>query len=307
MKVRNALRTAGFFYSPEVMDAVWFGWLKRAVSLPKKETILTDSLRDKIKKYRSTVRRPPLRPELEKSEVASIKERLEKRHDVKLPEVEVRYSDNIKSAFSANAVELPRFVSKERREKFETMRKSLFKLKGLKDGELTGVDLYKFTVFLPRRYRNYPAGLYGVLWHEFGHALAYVLDVKDKTRREGVAYACGFRGLLLEAMEGKFSIEKAVDEIELQIKGAGFSLPFFPHADSLRLIREHNLNFRNRDPNELIGELDRSIQHTLEVDRKILQITRKRQLARVEKPFVSLFAMVAVTLLIISFILDHLS
>lgn len=309
MRARNALRTGGFFYTPEVMDGIWFDWLKKAVCLPKKETILTDSLRDRIKKFRASIRKPPLRPRLEQNEVTSIKERLEKRHNAKLPDVEVRYSDNIQSAFSATALKLPRYISKERREKLEATRKSLLRLKGLKDEELNGVDHHKFTVLLPRRYTNYPAGLYGALWHEFGHALAYALDVRDEVRREGIAYACGFRGLLLEAVEGKFSVEKAVDEIEHQIKAAsGDPIPFRPHRWSLRVIKEHNLNlnFRNRDPNELIEELDRSIQRAIEVDREILKITRKRQLARVEKPFVGVFATIAIILLIISFVLDQL-
>jgi len=108
---------------------------------------------------------------LDLGEFARIKEQLEKRHQVKLPEAQVRYSDNIKSAFSTTGIELPRHISKERREQLEE------------------INPHKPTIFLARRYPNYPADLYGELWHEFGHVLAHTLDVRDKTLNEGVAYA----------------------------------------------------------------------------------------------------------------------
>lgn len=287
LTTRNALRAGGFFLPfPETMELIWVDWLRKAAALPEDKIILNDPITEKVKRYRASVRRPPLRPRLDLREVASIKERLETRHNVKLPEVEVRHSDNIQNAFSTNAVKLPRRISRERREKFERSRKSSLRLKGLKIEELKEVNLYKFTIFLPRRYANYPAGLHGVLWHEFGHALGHVLDVRDKTRGEGVAYACGFRGLLMEAMEGKFSIEKAVDEIENQIKGASSSLPFFPHHKSLRVIKTYNtnLNFRNGDRKELIDELDRSIQHAIEVDRELVKIVESANSLESRKP-----------------------
>lgn len=313
LKTRNALRGGGFFYLPETMDLIWVSWLRKAVYLPENKVILTDSIKERIKKYRASVRRPPLRPKLDPSEVASIKERLEKRHNVKLPKAEVRYSDNIKSAFCVKAIKFPRHVSKERKEKFEVSRSVCLKLKGLKDDETKGVDPHKFTIFLPRRYSNYPAGLYGALWHEFGHVLACALDIRDKTHSEGVAYACGFRGLLLEATEGKFPVEKAIDEIERHIKGAEGSFPFFPHHTALRVIKKYNvergcfedLDFRNRDPDEFIAELDESIQCAEKDDKVIREIVGKRQLARIEKPFVGILAIVIVILLILSLV-NHL-
>ena len=147
LQTRNALRAGGFFYLFETMELIWDSWLRKAVYLPENKIILTDSIKERIKKYRASVRRPPLRPKLDPSEVASIKERLEKRHNVKLPEVEVRYSDNIEGAFLTRAAKLSRYVSKEGREKHEADWKFRLELKGLKDDELKEVDLYEFTIF----------------------------------------------------------------------------------------------------------------------------------------------------------------
>lgn len=245
---------------------------------------------------------------LDSSEVASIKEQLEKRHQVKLPEVEVRYSDNIKSAFSTTGIKLPWYISKERRENLEASWKNRLKLQGLKDDELKEINPYNPTIFLARRYPHYPVDLYGELWHEFGHVLAHTLEIRDKTHNEGVAYACGFRGLLLEALDGKFSIEKAVDEIEHQIEGAETSLPFFPHRWALRVVKDYNvergcfedLSFRNRDPEKLIAELDRKIQKAVEDDKEIREIVSKRQLARIEKLFVGISTIAIIILFILS-------
>jgi len=245
---------------------------------------------------------------LDSREVASIREQLEKRHQVRLPEVEVRYSDNIKGAFFTTGIKLPRYISKERRERLEASWKNRLKLKGLKDDELKEINPYNFTIFLARRYPSYPVDLYGELWHEFGHVLAHTLDVRDKTHNEGVAYACGFRGLLLEALDGKFSMEKAVDEIERQIKGAETSLPLFPHRTALRVVKDYNvergcfedLSFRNCDPEKLIVGLDRKIQKAVEDDKDIRDIVAKRQLARVEKPFVGILAITMIILFILS-------
>lgn len=299
MNVRNALRAGGFFYDPITMDVIWFDWLKRAVCLPEDKIILTDSIKERIKKYRASIRRPPLRPKLDPSEVASIKKRLEKRHNMKLPDVDVRYSDNIKGALVIEAPKLPQWAWKH-----------AFELKGLDDDELEGIDPYKFTIFLPKRYSNYPVGLYGVLWHEFGHVLACTLCVKDRTHSEGIAYACGFRGLLLEALEGKFSVEKAVEEIERQIKGVEGSFPFLPHRTALRVIKKYDvergcfadLEVRNRDPEEFIAELDESILRAVKDDKDVRKIVAERQLANIEKPFVGILITVIVIMLILSII-----
>lgn len=262
MKVRNALRNGGFFYDPHMMDGIWFPWLKEAVCLPEDKIILTDSNQERIKKYQTSIKRPPPRPKLDPTKIDNIKEQLEKLHNIKLPEVEVRYSDNIRNAFAIRPTKIPRFTPKETRNQFIKRRNSRLKAKGLKDEELEGIGISEFTIFLRRRYSNYPVELYGELWHEMGHATAYALNVRDKTLNEGVAYACGFRGLLIEVKEGKLSLEEAVEQIKSNIKGAKGSFPFFPHRRALLTIEAYNpdLNFRNRNLDELIAELDRSIQ-----------------------------------------------
>jgi len=56
------------------------------------------------------------------------------------------------------------------------------------------------------------------VWHELGHATATALGVRDKILNEGVAIICKFKGLLLEAEEGKFLLERAFDQIEFDIE-----------------------------------------------------------------------------------------
>ncbi|MCW4052762.1 MAG: hypothetical protein NWE78_06115, partial [Candidatus Bathyarchaeota archaeon] len=69
LKTRNALRAGGFVYLPEPMEFWWAVWLEQAVNLPKDRIILTDFTKERIKQYRATVRRPPLRPKLDPMEI----------------------------------------------------------------------------------------------------------------------------------------------------------------------------------------------------------------------------------------------
>lgn len=253
----------------------------------------------------------PLRPD--SSEAMNIKESLEKRHKLKLLEVEVSYSDSIESAFCIAPIRLPRFISKKMRKWQEAKWRHFLKIKRLEDKEGETADPYKYTIFLPRIHCIYPVKFYGALWHEFGHVLADTLYVKDKTHNEGIAFACGFRGLLLEVLEGKFTIEEAIDEIEFQIKRAENSLPFFhfnPHRSAMRVIKEYNVErgcfedwqFRNRDPHILIAELDEKIQRAVRDDREVREIVAKRKIANAEKPFVAIFTIIIAILLTYSIV-----
>lgn len=98
MSVRNALRAGDFFYLPETLDFIWFSMLEEAVNLPKDKIILTDSIRERIRKYRARKRRAPLCPPLKLEEIGNAKRQLERKHNIKLPEVDVRYCDNIAHA-----------------------------------------------------------------------------------------------------------------------------------------------------------------------------------------------------------------
>lgn len=57
LKVRNALRMSDFFYSPHLMDYIWFPWLRDAVSLPEEKIILTESIKERITKYQEALDR----------------------------------------------------------------------------------------------------------------------------------------------------------------------------------------------------------------------------------------------------------
>jgi hypothetical protein len=104
-RVRNLLRMGGFQYRLDVMESIWFSWLKKAVNLPEDMIVLTDSTRERIRKYKSIFRKPPLRPPLDPREIENAKQAVEKRLSIKLPEIDVRYSDSIQSAMCLSASE----------------------------------------------------------------------------------------------------------------------------------------------------------------------------------------------------------
>lgn len=312
MKVRNALRTAGFFYDPYTMDGIWFSWLHKAVCLAEDQIVVTDSVKERIEKYQASIERPPVCPKLEAEEFRSMIEQIEERHKIKLSEVEIRYSDNIRSAFCISPTILPSeetisglYFVQERIRKFYRIRKSELKLKGLTDSEIEGIDPSKYTIFLPRRYSNYSAGLYGAVWHELGHIVASVLGIKAKIPNESVAIAYSFRGLLQEAKEGKLPLEKVFDQIELYIEKTQEPLTraLMHYGEALFAIRKHipYLKFRNRDPNELLMELDKTIEYTL-----AYPFAYREGKWRYEKYFVSSMALVAVILFILSLVLRFL-
>ena len=220
------------------------------------------------------VEKPPVCPKLEAEELRSMMEQLEERHKIELPEVEVRYSDNINRAFCTSALNFPseKTISKshflqERINRFYRTRENELRSRGLKDDELRDICPSKFTIFLPRRYPNYSAGLYGAVWHELGHVAASALGIKAKIPNESVAIAYSFRGLLHEAEEGKISLEKAFDQIELYIGKTQEPLTraFMHYEEALFSIRKYNpdLQFRNRDPDELLSDLDKAINYTI--------------------------------------------
>ncbi len=307
LKTRNALRAGGFVHLPEPMDFWWAVWLEQAVNLPKDRIILTDFTKERIKQYRATVRRPPLRPKLDPMEIEEAVTWLEQRHSIKLPIVEVRYTDRITGAFAISATEHFRKLPTWRKAEFWKQLTPRLKLKGLQEDEMRGITPSKFTIFLPRRYPSYPAGMYIATWHELGHAMANAFGVKDKKYKESIAMAFGFIGLFLKVKEGKLSLGKACDQIELDIKSVAASLPVFePYREALNVVREYNpeLSFRNRDPDELVAELEKSVQYATSMDREVRVTARKRQLSEFETPFILTLAITAVALLIISFMLS---
>lgn len=273
MNVENLLRAGNFSCLLGIMDAIWFSWFKKAVCLLENEVVLTD-LPKRVEKYQADVEQPRLCPKLEEGEIERIIRQLEERHKIKLSRVEVKYSDNIRRSFCVPPTHLPSekiirelHFMRERVKKFHRIRKSKLKFRGLTDSEIEEIDASKFTVFLGRKYANCSAGLYCAAWHELGHVVAFVHGIKARIANESIALAYSFRGLLQGAKEGRFTLEKAVDLIELDIGIAQDPLTnVFTHYDkSLEAIREFNpdLKFRNRDLNELLLELDKTIDYTL--------------------------------------------
>jgi hypothetical protein len=195
------------------------------------------------------------------SEVESIKKELESRHNKKLPEVEVRYSDNIYGAKAIHPLNLPSRMPAEEKNEIYRQRDNDLKSFGLKDYELENIDRSKITIFMPRCYRDYPTRLYGASWEELGHGIAYAFDIENKVANESVALAYRFKGLLQGAKEGKFPFKEAVVEIELDMKEArSFPYSIDRHYNkALDIIRQYNsgLKFRDRDPGGLIMELDK--------------------------------------------------
>jgi len=243
--------------------------------------------------------------ELEAHEAGRIMQFLERRYEIRLPEVEVRYSENINHAFCVSATEFPFLNPPGIRSHFVEKMNSKLRLKGLKDEELEGVSASKFTIFMPRIYLNHPSKTRGALWHELGHATANSLNVKSNVLQESIAIACQFTGLLLESQDGEFPLEEALDHIELDVKTAHGPLSFlFHYREAFAAIRLYNsdLRFRNRNVDELLVELDKSIQYAVNTDREI----RRRELSKLERPFVTIFGTAATVLLLVSVALSLL-
>ena len=141
-------------------------------------------------------------------------------------------------------------------------------------------------------------------YQTFSATTSYYLEHDDGPPGVPEMYACGFRGLLMSAKEGKISPEEAVDQIERSIKSAKSSIPFLPHRWTLRTIETYNpdLNFRNRNLDELIAELDRSIQDAVEGDVAIRKHAATQALKGIERYFILGLALTALALQILSIV-----
>jgi len=225
-------------------------------------------------------------------EIESIRETIEKRHGIKLPDVDVKYSDNIDKRYHGFTVcpeKLPEWYSEEKIKQAVGKRDYELKKRGLKEYEIEQIDKSKYTIFLPKSIN--PVSLYGAKWEELGHVAAYVLDIEDETKNESIALAYRFKGLLQAAKEGLFKREEVTNEIESNIKSAqyekmmvsvytqmekmGLKVPNdmkkSHYYSSLFAIQKYNseLKFRDRDLDELIVELDKSIDYTLKKSKKL--------------------------------------
>jgi len=231
-------------------------------------------------------------------EIEGIKESIEKKHNIQLP-VDIIYSGNVYRSFVVPPLYPNLEHLQQMRQDVYEKRKYELKSRGLNDYEIKSIDTKKYTIFLPKTTNN-PISLYGTKWEELGHVTAYVLGIKDKIPNEGFALTYRFKGLLQGAKEGLFTVEKAIDEIEYTVKSVradsalisklknmGLKVPdnseMTHYDDSLFAIRKFNpsLTFRNRELDELLLELDKSIGYTMKkskgenVSDKIRSILKK--------------------------------
>lgn len=176
-------------------------------------------------------------------EINSIKEQLEKQWKKKLP-VDARYSDNIYAAFAVPPI--PKMFLGER-SKYQSKLNAMLKLKELKDCEIEGIESSKYIIFIPRTYKNYPTRLYGALWEELGEIVASTLGVENKATRHGIGLAYRFGGLLQSAKQEKFSLEEAVDQVELNLKKHKTPFAYISHLNkALEVIRKYNPDLKFR-------------------------------------------------------------
>lgn len=211
------------------------------------------------------------------AEIRTIKEKIEARHKIKLPEIDVLYSENIDYPFCVDITYLPEKTPHERRSEIYRRRDLDLRAKGLKYEEIKRINPSKATICIPKRYQDDPTELAAAYWEELGHIAANALGIEPITEEkmianEAIALAYRFKGLLLEAREGRFPLEKAIEQIEEDIERVKSPFAHFTHyGKALDLIRRYDpdLEFRNRDPDELIKELDKSISYIIPYSVKI--------------------------------------
>ena len=283
MKVRNALRNSGFFYNPHMMDGIWFPWLKEAVCLPEDKIILTDSIKRRIEKFKEYQLRvnPPVSPELDMEQITYIKERLENLYGIRMPFIKVKHSEDIKGSF----VLVPPTFNLDELEYVKRDRDRKLISRGIKEQEIGQIDSSTYTIFLRTRQPKQQIGLYASAWHELAHVAAYTIGIKDTILGESFAFANEFRGLLEAAKEGLFLKDKVADTIQFHIKHAKYEqldvavfsslrrmglkvptdLTTAYHYEALDAIKKYNpdLRYHGRNLDELLAELDNSIEHIL--------------------------------------------
>lgn len=194
----------------------------------------------------------------------------------------------LRTVFARAPANPPEWLSEWARDGFYGRRHSELKLRGLEDGEIREADTDKYTVFMPTEYLNTPVRFCATIWEELGHVAAWTLGVDDSVLNESLALAHRFKGLLKGAKEGRFSLEEAIHKIESNIKGTELDnsvistiekimglkpskdRPLKHYHKALFAVREFNpqLKFRNRNPHELMVELDKIIDYVLAINRR---------------------------------------
>jgi len=223
------------------------------------------------------------------SEIEKIKSRIETYHQRKLPEIDVVYSDNVYKGHVVHPL--------EDKEEYDRIKEGIILETGLSESETKQLDTKKYTIILPTKegvrreillmyramvkfentdqiedvkrlasfYKYFDVAIYGTKWHEMGHILCDVYEVKNYQIKEGISIAYEFKGLVLGAKEGRIPVNKAIDTIEETARQCQISCP-----DEIKLLRKYNpsLDFCNKDLEELILELDRTIDYGLSLSKK---------------------------------------
>jgi hypothetical protein len=227
-----------------------------------------------------------------RAEVEQVRAHIAGRHGIRLPPVQLVCSDEVAGGFLCVSAYFPRPIpSTRRREQLRGIRRALG-LRGVTEGEVAGLDLRQPVLGLPRRCGPDLADYWGTLYEEVGHEAAYVLGLRNRIANEGFALAWRFKGVLAGVPRGLFSQGAALDRIQRAVNGVrhnlsllaglqrvGLKIPprHYHYSRALFAIQEYNpaLTFRGRDPGEVEGELDRSLDYILKVSVRV-----RRKLAK---------------------------
>jgi len=209
---------------------------------------------------------------------------MQKRHQIALPEFDVKYSATLRNAFLLSP--LPSWVITEKttREVIENTDSQL-RLHGLKDAEIEQIDRLRYTIFFPAILPIDTLFSTASRWEEMGHLLAYALGIDDRVKNESVAVIYRFIGLILAAKQGLVEKEKVLSHLELcrqstdHERAQAFMFQKLgqmglkvrqelkePHYyKSFSAIRRYNpkMTYRGRDLDEILRELDRSLNYAL--------------------------------------------
>lgn len=219
------------------------------------------------------------------SEVEDVRDFMQKRHRITLPDVDIRCSTNmIRDGFAVPP--MPDWYSEEEMNRIAEYWNSQLRARGLRDLEVEQLNRSKFTIFISSSCLERPLSLQSAKWHEMGHVLAYTLNINDKVQNESVASIYGLIGLLRGAKEGLYKKEEVFDYIDLIVRSVTYErvkahvfakmgkmgLKKIPddlkkphYYSSLFAVRKYNpkLIFRDRDLDEIMRELDRSLDYAL--------------------------------------------
>lgn len=217
------------------------------------------------------------------SGVEEIREFMQRRHGTVLPDVDVRYSDNIDCGFTVSP--MPDWYSEDGTPYAIRDWNGQLKARGLSDAEIERHDRTKYTIYFPSSYLDSPIVFQAGTWEEMGHVLAFTLKILDRVQNESVALTYRFIGLTRAAKIGLLGKEEVLNHLELCWRSTAHERAHAfmfrklgqmglkvrqelkePHYyKSFFAIRRYNekMVFRGRDLDGIMQELDRSLDYAL--------------------------------------------